>query len=115
MKLLKKFDILILSLIVIVCICVMLIPKQKSNTAEVYVYNKLVKVYDLTDGEEDILVIEGVIIKKTKLGELYFDSSDCPDQVCVQTGKISKDGQSAACLPNGVVIYLSTNEFDKII
>lgn len=35
---------------------------------------------------------------------VFFDSSDCPDKVCVSSGKLSKDGEWAACLPNRVFL-----------
>ena len=35
-----------------------------------------------------------------------FASSDCPDQVCVRTGTLTRAGQIAVCLPNRVVVRL---------
>ncbi|MDR3321858.1 MAG: NusG domain II-containing protein [Synergistaceae bacterium] len=37
-------------------------------------------------------------------GEVGFVASDCPDKICVHTGFLSMSGQSAACLPNRVVV-----------
>jgi len=37
-------------------------------------------------------------------GAVAFLSSDCPDKTCVHTGFLSRPGQSAACLPNRVVV-----------
>lgn len=50
--------------------------------------------------ENDALVIE------VKNGEAYFVSSDCPDQICVNSGVQHKAGQRAACLPNGVILQI---------
>ena len=36
--------------------------------------------------------------------------SDCPDQVCVNTGKLYKAGQYAACLPNGFVLKIVSED-----
>lgn len=33
--------------------------------------------------------------------------ADCPDQVCVKTGQISRSGQSIVCVPNHIVITIS--------
>lgn len=33
--------------------------------------------------------------------------SECPDNTCVRTGRISKSGQSAICLPARVVVRLT--------
>ena len=32
-------------------------------------------------------------------GNLRFSPRDCPDQICVHTGKLTKPGQAAVCLP----------------
>lgn len=39
-------------------------------------------------------------------GKTWFEHSDCPDQICVRSGKLSKSGQTAACLPAGVVLRI---------
>ncbi len=38
---------------------------------------------------------------------VFFESSDCPDKVCVNTGALSKDGEWAACLPNKVFLKVT--------
>ena len=47
----------------------------------------------------------GVVIE-VRHGAIGFIRSDCPDQICVQTGFISRQGQVAVCLPNKVVIAI---------
>ena len=37
-----------------------------------------------------------------------FESSDCPDQICVRSGKLSRAGESAGCLPAVVVIKVES-------
>lgn len=37
-------------------------------------------------------------------GEVSVTSSDCPDHVCVDTGKISNSGESIICVPARVVV-----------
>ncbi len=39
-------------------------------------------------------------------GRIRFDNSDCPDKTCVNTGWLTKTGQSAACLPNKALITI---------
>ena len=39
-------------------------------------------------------------------GEAWFESSCCPDQLCVRSGRLSKTGEAAACLPVGVVLRI---------
>lgn len=46
----------------------------------------------------------------------YFAQSPCKGQVCVNSGKINKSGQTVVCLPQKVSIRVeeSENEFDAI-
>lgn len=37
-------------------------------------------------------------------GRVRVAHSDCPDQVCVHSGWLSKNGQTAACVPAGVSV-----------
>ena len=47
-----------------------------------------------------------------KDGRVCVSHADCPDQVCVATGWLSKNGQSAACLPAGIVVTVTTPALD---
>lgn len=46
-------------------------------------------------------------------------SSPCPDQVCVRQGKITRSGQTIACVPEKVLLTLTTaakeNDHDAIL
>lgn len=39
-----------------------------------------------------------------------FSSAQCPDQTCVHTGKISRPGELACCLPARLVIRIVANK-----
>ena len=72
----------------------------------------LVGTYRLdTDNEVDA---DGCRIK-IEDGKVYVAGSDCPDKVCIKTGKISKQGEAIICVPNRVSIKISGNgEIDAI-
>lgn len=38
--------------------------------------------------------------------QIAFVKADCPDHVCINTGFIGFVGQTAACLPNGLIVYV---------
>ena len=40
-------------------------------------------------------------------GRIRFYSSGCPDQICVHSGWLSREGQSAACIPAGVALKIT--------
>ncbi len=39
-------------------------------------------------------------------GRVRFEHANCPDQICVHTGWLTKPGQLAACLPARVLVQL---------
>lgn len=49
-------------------------------------------------------------------GQVRFIDSPCVGRQCIHTGWLSRSGQVAACLPNGVVIEVAggEREFDAI-
>ena len=52
------------------------------------------------EGEEgyNLLVIEG--------GEVWLDQADCPNLLCVKTGRIRYAGQSIVCLPHRLAVRI---------
>ena len=39
-------------------------------------------------------------------GRIRFDKSECPDQICVRTGWLTAQGDTAACLPAKTIVTL---------
>lgn len=37
----------------------------------------------------------------------YIEEADCPDRLCVQTGKITKSGRSIVCVPARISVRLA--------
>lgn len=61
----------------------------------------------ITDGGENTLVIKNGYAKITQ--------ADCPDGVCKNHSKISRNGESIICLPHKLVISIvSSNPDDEI-
>lgn len=56
-------------------------------------------VITLTGAVHNVIEIEGKTVR--------FSQSDCPDQVCVRTGTLTRAGQIAVCLPNQVIVRLT--------
>ena len=50
------------------------------------------------NGGSNILVIEN--------GEAWVSEANCPDKVCMGMGKISRNGEFIACLPNLLIIVI---------
>ncbi len=65
-----------------------------------------IQLANLTQDRE--LVVEGDITVKIMVSRdgAWVEYSECPDKVCVRTGKITAAGQSAVCLPARVSVRL---------
>lgn len=50
------------------------------------------------------------VVIKIKDGAVWFEDADCRDKLCVKSGKLTRPGDTAACLPAGVVIRLEGSE-----
>lgn len=113
MKFFKKSDIVIIGIILIVAVIFATLYRtkfsNKSAVAEIYYYSDLIETVELDKGMEQTFSIpqnDHVIFHLYQDGTIKFEDSDCPDKVCINTGKISMVGESAACLPNGIIVKI---------
>lgn len=113
MEFFRKTDIIVVSVILAACILGWTVYKQlfgdKAVRAEIYYDSQLVMTVDLIRGEEKTFSIPqkpNVVFELDKEGNIRFERSDCPDQICVHAGRLHIVGQSAACLPNGIVVRI---------
>nr|WP_240901293.1 NusG domain II-containing protein [Thioalkalivibrio sp. XN279] len=58
----------------------------------------------------------GASIIEVRGGRVRFNDSPCVGRQCVHAGWLSRSGQVAACLPNGVVVEVAggRREFDAV-
>lgn len=113
MKFAKKTDFIIVAAIIAIALLAMglyrTIYAGHAAKAEIYYYGELAQTVDLGAKEDRTFTIpqnEHVVFHVFADGQICFESSDCPDQICVKSGKLSVIGQSAACLPNGIVLKI---------
>lgn len=98
-------DILIIVIILSVCTALLLLraPKKAGQWVVVRIDTAEAGRYDLgmnasyeLNGGTNTLVIEN--------RQAYISHADCPDQICVNQGKIWGSGQMIVCLPNRVTV-----------
>lgn len=85
--------------------------------AQIYYDSKLVKTIILEEGAEQTFSVsqkEAVLFHQYPDGTICFEESDCPDQVCVRSGRLGAVGQSAACLPNHLVLKIVSGPGDGV-
>lgn len=87
--------------------------KDKAVVAEIYVESEKVQTIVMDDVADRTFSIQErpeIVFHLYDDGSIAFESSDCPDKVCVRSGKLHLAGQSAACLPNGVIIKIISSD-----
>lgn len=122
-KLIKKADIILIVLLLLIC-AALLIPKQFDKTpvkAVVYKDGKVVKEIDLSSVKEPYDFDLGSTPKavlKVENGSICYSYADCHDKLCINSGKLSKPGDTAACLPSKTLVVIegekSSDEPDVI-
>ena len=89
----------------------LLLRKQpQGRTATVWIEGKAVMTIDLKAQDGQYISLEEQYGKpvhfSVKDGRVRFVDVDCPDQICVNTGWISEEGQTAICMPNKVSLTI---------
>ena len=91
----------------IVSFAVMFFPRSQARSFTVSTPDGT-ESYSLSDDTVFTVISNGVTLEVTVSGgEVSVTDSDCPDRICVKTGRISKDGQSIVCIPARVVIRIT--------
>lgn len=113
MKFVKKTDIIIIILLFVVALVsyfsYKFIFSDVPAVAQIYYEAKLVRTVDLSKNEDYTFRLaenEDVLIHVFADGSIAFEESDCHDKICINSGKLDTVGQSAACLPNKIVIKI---------
>jgi len=89
--------------------------RSSGNTVKVTVDGKTYGVFSLNENiTEDIHTgkdnLNRLIIRD---GKAYMETATCPDGICVAHKPIFRDGESIVCLPNRVVVTVTTNDADS--
>lgn len=115
MKIVKKLDIIVISILLIASFIPYGILKISLKDAN-YVYAKITvegKEYknirlDNHKGEEvfNIKTDKGHNIIKIVDNKIAIIEADCPDKICLKPGYIGKVGETLVCLPHKVVVEI---------
>ncbi len=102
-----------IGIIVVVCavwIFLQDILSVQGSVAEVRVANEVVQTLPLDrdttvtiQGKNDMTLV--VIVSE---GSVYVERSGCPDKICVNKGKISREYDTIVCLPAQTIIEIKT-------
>ena len=79
---------------------------------KIIVDGELVDTVNLTTNKTFSIAERPNIVFEIKEDAIAFIKSDCPDQVCVHSGFLKHNGQSASCLPNKTTIAIHARNQD---
>ena len=84
-----------------------------SAVASIRVDGVLLCTVDLAGSEDRVFSIEEEtslpVTFEIRDHRIRFLSSDCPDQICVKSGFLSRDGDTAICMPNRVSLTVAAS------
>ena len=125
----RVFDFAILAVVVLVIVLsYVLLFKQSGVTVDIWVHGKK-SSYSLNTDAVLLVGDEGVVYKKSadltkskghsyhlevviRDGKVWVSEADCPDQICVKSGKIAKAHRTIACIPNNISISITDEKSD---
>jgi hypothetical protein len=120
MKSMRKADIALIVVLLLAAPVFLFINRhfsaQKGVYAEIYHDSTLVYRIKLSTAKEGSFSIPGVpkvVFHQYADGSIAFIQSDCPDKICIRSGRLKNAGQFAACLPNKVMLKIVSEEKDR--
>lgn len=99
--------ILVISLVILTLVTsIFIYKKQTSNKiyVEVSINGEITNKYSIDENIEIMLKTGNVLVIKD--GNVCISNADCPDDLCVKQGTISKANESIICLPNKLVVRI---------
>ena len=92
----------IVAISLVLLLCVNLTQEEGAGVVVKINGNEIGRYSLATDGTYELN--GGTNILAIKDGAAYLSDANCPDNLCVKQGKISKTGQVITCLPNKLTV-----------
>ncbi len=110
---LTVFDVVLIAFILLFSVGVILHTKLglnwQSSKSEAFIYHEgeLFRHIDL-DRDQELFLLNGKMLIEIKERRIRIRKSDCPRQVCVNTGWIRYPGETVVCVPYRVLIEVES-------
>ncbi len=120
LKFFRKGDIAVIAAIILAAAAFMLWSSTKTEApqAVITVNGEVFETIDLHSVNEKKIIqpktVPSVIIIAEN-GEIWFDKADCEDKLCTASGKLSKHGDTAVCLPAKTAITVTGSDVDAVV
>ncbi|HHX20048.1 MAG TPA: NusG domain II-containing protein [Clostridiaceae bacterium] len=109
----RSRDLFVLVALVAVALILYFVTWSTRNSSElvakIYYDGQLIEVVELNSGTErdfQFDVEPSITIRQFADKSIAFMSSDCPDRICIKSGRIRRAGEFAACVPNRFLIVI---------
>lgn len=113
----------VVMLIALISAVIVYLTHNKGDMAVIKVDGNIVSELSLSDNTT--ITIEGYQGGSNTVsiidGKAYVSEADCPDEICVKTGGISRAGETIVCLPHRVVVEIKSSngthneDFDSVV
>ena len=116
-KWITRADLLVLfCLLLSTLVLFLLAPREEGDTVTVYVGNEPYIAFSLADAPREYTVTteKGSLRLVCETDGVSVLHSDCPDAVCVRTGRIARKGESIVCVPLGICITIGESDLDGV-
>lgn len=119
-KLFRKGDIAVIAFIVIAAIAFAYFnfSGSKNLQAVITVDGEIIETIDLSSVKERTVITPDTqpkVVIVAENGEIRFESAECEDRLCVNTGSLKKSGDTAVCLPAKTVITVEGSDVDAVV
>jgi hypothetical protein len=106
---------IILTVVGGLCYSIAALPRQEGATVNIYREGRLIARYPLSKNRD--VTIDGAIGKmvlRIENGSARVVSASCKEKICVSVGAIRRPSQEIVCVPNRVMITVSSrsSEYD---
>lgn len=111
-----KGDIILIVFLLVLCLCLFITSFGRSEDlrAEIYVDGEKMHSIALSDVTESYTLNENYCQLLIEKDGVSFAFSNCADQLCVKRGKLKKQGDTMACVPEKIVVILKADGKEKI-
>ena len=111
----KKADLLLILVLCVVGAALLLPRLNASGNLECVVYERGEEIHRVALGKVTqgyTLPLDGppAMVVFIENDGARFQSSDCTDKLCVKAGKLTRRGDTAACLPGRVLVTIQGSE-----
>ncbi len=100
----RPSDIILVAALLILSGVFIFMPKNEGKTVEIKVNGEIKTTLPLSI---DTQYKVGEVVIVIENGSARIEKSDCKDKICIGTGELKNEGDTAVCLPNKISVKVA--------